>query len=176
MSELYDRITSQPGSLERLIKRIPGFGGYLDKKARRTADRLLRDHIADELSRRINRLAEIEKTILDNGGLSYMSKTSSAKSKLQHFRDLVKTAAPGYSGIMEAIKIGPEEMDKLYSFDEALIAYADKFDGALNTLAKAATDKTGIDEAIAALDVLTIEANDAYTLRDDVLTNLSKSV
>ena len=176
MSELYDRITSQPGSLERLIKRIPGFGGYLDKKARRTADRLLRDHIADELTRRINRLAEIEKTILDNGGLSYMSKTSSAKSKLQHFRDLVKTAAPGYSGIMEAIKIGPDEMDKLYSFDEALIAYADKFDGALNTLAKAATDKTGINEAIASLDALTIEANDAFTLRDDVLTNLSKSV
>ena len=176
MSELYDRITSQPGSLERLIKRIPGFAGYLDKKARRTADRLLRDHIADELSRRINRLAEIEKTLLENGGLSYMSKTSSAKTKLQHFRDLVKTAAPGYSGIMEAIKIGPDEMDKLYSFDEALIAYADKFDGALNTLAKAATDKTGIDEAIAALDALTIEANDAFTLRDDVLTNLSKSV
>ena len=176
MSELYDRITSQPGSLERLLKRIPGFAGYLDKKARREADRLLRDHIADELSRRINRLSEIEKTILDNGGLSYMSKTSSAKTKLQHFRDLVKTAAPGYSGIMEAIKIGPDEMDKLYSFDEALIAYADKFDGALNTLAKAATDKTGIDEAIAGLDALTIEANDAYTLRDDVLTNLSKSV
>ncbi len=176
MSELYDRITSQPGSLERLIKRIPGFSGYLDKKARRTADRLLRDHIADELTRRINRLAEIEKTILDNGGLSYMSKTSSAKTKLQHFRDLVKTAAPGYSGIMEAIKIGPDEMDKLYSFDEALIAYADKFDGALNTLAKAATDKTGINEAIAGLDALTIEANDAFTLRDDVLTNLSKSV
>jgi hypothetical protein len=176
MSELYDRITSQPGSLERLIKRIPGFAGYLDKKARREADRLLRDHIADELSRRINRLSEIEKTLLDNGGLSYMSKTSSAKTKLQHFRDLVKTAAPGYSGIMEAIKIGPDEMDKLYSFDEALIAYADKFDGALNTLAKAAADKTGIDEAIAGLDALTIEANDAYTLRDDVLTNLSKSV
>ncbi|MBI1277203.1 MAG: hypothetical protein GC179_03650 [Anaerolineaceae bacterium] len=176
MSELYDRITSQPGSLERLIKRIPGFAGYLDKKARRTADRLLRDHIADELTRRIDRLAEIEKTILDNGGLSYMSKTSSAKTKLQHFRDLVKTAAPGYSGIMEAIKIGPDEMDKLYSFDEALIAYADKFDGALNTLAKAAKEKTGIDEAIAGLDALTIEANDAFTLRDDVLTNLSKSV
>jgi len=176
MSELYDRITSQPGSLERLLKRIPGFTGYLDKKARRTADRMLRDHIADELSRRVQRLNDIEKTILDNGGLSYMSKTSNVKSKLQHFRDLIKTAAPGYSGIMEAIKIGPDEMDKLYSFDEALIAYADKFDGALNTLAKAAADKTGIDEAIAGLDALATEATDAYSLRENVLTNLSKSV
>lgn len=176
MSELYDRIVSQKGSLERLIGRIPGFTGYLDNKARRTADRMLRDHIADELTRRVNRLAEIEKTLLDNGGLSFMSKTSSAKSKLQHFRDLVKTAAPGYSGFMEALRIGPEEMDKLYSFDEALIAYADKFDTALNGLAKAAADKSGIAEAIAALDALTIEANDAFTLREGVLTNLAKSV
>lgn len=176
MSELYDRIVSQKGSLEKLIGRIPGFTGYLDNKARRTADRMLRDHIADELSRRIARLAEIEKGLLDNGGLSYMSKTSSAKSKLQHFRDLVKTAAPGYSGFMEAIRIGPDEMEKLYSFDEALISYADKFDGALDALAKAASDKTGINEAIASLDALTVEANDAFSLRDDVLTNLSKSV
>jgi hypothetical protein len=176
MSDLYDRIVSQKGSLERLIGRIPGFTGYLDNKARRTADRMLRDHIADELKRRINRLAEIENGLLDNGGLSFMSKTSSAKTKLQHFRDLVKTAAPGYSGFMEALRIGPEEMDKLYSFDEALIAYADRFDTALNTLEKASADKSGIAEAIAALDALTIEANDAFTLRDNVLTNLSKSV
>ena len=176
MSELYDRITSQPGSLERLLKRIPGFTGYLDKKARRTADRMLRDHIADELSKRVQRLTDIEKDLLDNGGLSYMSKTSEAKSKLQHFRDLIKTAAPGYSGIMEAIKIGPEEMEKLYSFDEALIAYADKFDGALNTLAKAVTDKTGIDEAIKGLNAISTEAIEAYSLRDDVITKLSKSV
>ncbi len=176
MSELYDRITSQRGSLERLLTRIPGFTGYLDNKARRTADRMLRDHIADELSRRVTRLTEIEKSLLENGGLSYMSKTSSAKTKLQHFRDLVKTAAPGYSGFMEALKIGPDEMEKLYSFDEALIAYADKFDGALNTLEKAVTANSGVNEAIGALDALTIEANDAYSLRDDVLTNLSKSV
>jgi hypothetical protein len=77
---------------------------------------------------------------------------------------------------MEAIKIGPEEMEKLYSFDEALIAYADKYDGALNTLAKAVTDKTGIDEAIKGLNALSTEATEAYSLRDDVITKLSKSV
>ena len=176
MSELYDRIVSQKGSLEKLISKIPGFTGYLDNKARRTADRLLRDHIANQLSQRLIRLSQIETTLLDNGGLSYMSKTSSAKTKLQHFRDLVKTAAPGYSGFMEALPIGPEEMEKLYSFDEALIAYADKFDGALNNLDKAAKEKAGIEEAIAALDALTIEAENAFQLRDDVLTKLSKTV
>ncbi len=99
MSELYDKIVNQRGSLERLVAKIPGFAGYIDNKARRTADRLIREHIAELLSSRIARLVEVEKVILDKGGLRLMSKTSSAKLKLQHFRDRINAAAPGYSRI-----------------------------------------------------------------------------
>ena len=45
MTDLYQQISNQRGSFERLLERIPGFGGYLDRAHRRTADRLLRDHI-----------------------------------------------------------------------------------------------------------------------------------
>jgi hypothetical protein len=176
MSELYDQIMNQRSGFEKWVGRLPGFEGYLDKKARRKADRMLRDHIADQLSQRINRLTQIEKRLLDNGGLSYMSRTNSVKTKLQTFRDRVATAAPGYSGPFEQIKIGPEQLDELYAFDEALIRYADQFDTALNTLSEAASSNTGIDEAINALDSLTVEANEAFSLREDVLTNLSKSI
>jgi hypothetical protein len=176
MSELYDRIVSQRGSLERLIMKIPGFQGYMDNKARRTADRMVREHVAGELSRRISRLVEIEKLLLEQGGLSSMSYTLSVKTKLQTFRDRVNAAAPGYSGALAEIKIGPEEMERLYSFDEALVRYVDQFDEALNKLAQAVNDKKGIEEALDSLDKLTIEANDALSLRDDVLTNLTKTV
>ena len=174
MSELYDKIVNQRGSLERLVAKIPGFAGYIDNKARRTADRLIREHIAELLSSRIARLVEVEKVILDKGGLSLMSKTSSAKLKLQHFRDRINAAAPGYSGFFEEIKITPADMDRIYSFDEAMIRYADQFDTVLDKLAAAANEQTGIDVAIADLDSLTVEANNAFSLRDDILTNLGK--
>jgi hypothetical protein len=176
MSELYDKIISERGGFEKLVARIPGFRGYMDKNARRAADRLLRDHIAGLLSQRVNRLVDIEKKLLDGGGLKYMSETSSAKTKLQHYRDRVKAAAPGYSGFFEKVKVGPEELEQLYAFDEALVRYADQFDKALEALGQAVTGKTGIDEAIEALDKLTIEANEAFTLREDVLTKLDKTV
>src|SRR5664279_5407981 len=131
MSDLYNQIVNQRGSFENLVARVPGFRGYVDKSARRTADRMLRDHIADQLTQRINRLAQIERKLLDNGGLSFMSKTTNVKMKLQTFRDRVKTAAPGYSGFGEKIKVGAEELESIYSFDEALIRYADKLDEAL---------------------------------------------
>lgn len=176
MSELYDQIVSQRGSFENLMARIPGFRGYIDKASRRTADRMIRDHIADQLTLRISRLVQIEKSLLDGGGLSYMSKTQSAKTKLQTFRDRVKAAAPGYSGFAEAVKVGSEELERIYSFDEALVRYADRFDTALAALQSAVQSGDGIDDAIANLDSLTIEANEAFSLREDVLTNINKSL
>lgn len=176
MSDLYDRIISQRGGLENLVARIPGFRGYLDNKARREADRLLRDHLSDQFTSRINRFFDIEKALLDSSGLSYMSKTNNLKTRLQHFRDRIKTAAPGYSGFFDPIKVTPEDLERIYSFDEAMIRYVDQFDEALNTLSGAVSASSGIDEALTALDKLVTEANEAFTLRDDVLTGLSKGM
>jgi hypothetical protein len=176
MSDLYDKIISQRGGFENLVAKIPGFRGYLDNKARRAADRMVRDHIADELSKRVNRFIDAEQKLLDGGGLSYMSKTNAVKSSLQHFRDQVKTAAPGYSGPFEEVKIAPDDLEKVYSFDEAMIRYIDQFDTALITLDEAAASKTGVEEALAAVDKVTTEASEAFSLRDDVLTQLSQMV
>jgi len=179
MSDLYDQIVSQRGSFERLVNRMPGFRGYLDKDARRSADRMLRDHLAEQLSQRIQRLTQIEKSLLDApGGMSYMGKTNSAKTKLQTYHDRIKAQAPGYAGFYDAVKIREAELEKLYNFDEAQAVYADKFGAALDALAEAAGagEKTAIEQQIAALDKLTIEANEALSLRNDVLTNLSKTL
>jgi hypothetical protein len=88
----------------------------------------------------------------------------------------VKAAAPGYSGFFEKIKVGEDELDKLYSFDEAQIRYVDDLDKALESLTEAVNSKTGIEEAVAAIDRLAIEANEAFSLRENVLTNLNKSL
>lgn len=176
MSDLYDQIVGQRGRLENLFSRIPGFRGYNNKADRRTADRMLRDHIAGEVGKCLSRLAALEKRLLDNGGLSHMSKTRSIKTKMQTYHDRIKAAAPGYSGFFAAIKVEDEELQKLYSFDEAQIRYADRFEEALETLESAINAQEGIEEALAALDALTIEANEAFSLREDVLTNLDKSL
>lgn len=176
MSELYEQIVSQRGSFERLLARIPGFRGYVEKGSRRTADRLLRDHIANLLTQRIQRLVEIELRLLDNGGLSYMSRTQSVKTKLQTYRDRVKAAAPGYSGFMEAIKVDEEALERIYAFDEAQIRYLDRMDEALNAVAAAVDKGEGIEEALRQLDQIAVEANQAFSLREDVLTDLNKSL
>lgn len=176
MTDLYDQIVSQRGSMEQLVARIPGFSGYMDRASRRTADRMLRDYIAGEVGKRINRFTNIEKAILDGGGLMLMSKTKSAKTKLQTYQDRVKAAVPGYSGFFAAIKIDEEALQRLYSFDEAQIRYADQLDEALDQLDEAVKTQGDIETTLSAVDTLAIEANEAFKLRDDVLTNLDKTL
>lgn len=173
MEDLYTKIVRERGSVERLIARIPGFRGYMEMNARRQADRLLRDHVAALLKTQLARLAEAEKRLLETGGLSYMSQTRSAKTKLQTYIDRIATDVPGYSGFFDAVKIGEDDLAVVYAFDEALLDYVEKFSQSIDALYQAASTGEGIQEAIRALDALTVEANQAYTLRDNVLNGIA---
>lgn len=176
MSDLFDDIVKQRGSVENLIARIPGFSGYMDRSSRRTADRMLRDYIAGEITQRINRFAALEKKLLDSGGMMQMARSKSVKTKIQTFHDRVQAAAPGYSGFFAAVKIDQDELGRLYSFDEAQIRYVDRLDEELQTLEQAIQNDGDVEAALDALDALAVEANEAFNLREDVLTNLDKSL
>ncbi len=170
MSELYDRIVAQRGSLERLVARIPGFKGYHEKQGRRHADRLLRDHIADEIQKRIDRLVRIENSLLDKIGMGALTSTRDAKNKVQIYHDTVKTAAPKYDGWFAYVKIDTEDYDRIYSFDEAQIRYLDQFDEALAGLEQAVTAPDTLTSAADKLYAVAQEALDAFSLRDDLIT------
>lgn len=169
-SALYDKIVSQRGSFEQLVAKIPGFKGYHEKNARRMADRLLRDHIAGELDRRIDRFGGIEREVLDApGGLMKMTDTRRVKTKLRTYRDRVYTAAPKYDGMFAQLKIGTKELDEIYAFDEAQVRYVGLIDDALTALA-GVVGQDGFDAALDGVLEVVNEADDAFDLRDNVIT------
>ncbi|MBN1679909.1 MAG: hypothetical protein JW966_06425 [Anaerolineae bacterium] len=173
MDDLYSRIVKQRGSLENLLTKLPGFRGYVDKSARRQADRLMREYVADQLQQRLNRLTTIEKMLLDtSGGLAYMSETRSVKIKFQTFVDRIATDSPGYSGFFDAVKISADDLGVIYAFDEAMLRYGDQFSEKLDAFQDAVTQNQGVAEVIRELDALTIEANEAYGLRENVLKGM----
>lgn len=172
MPTLYEEIVSKRKGLERVMARIPGFRGYLERQARREADTMLREHIVKVLKEQMSRLISVEKKMLTGGGLAMAGKTSEAKTRYQTFIDRVNTAAPGYSGFFAAQKIGPEELEKIYSFDAALLEYGDRFREQIEYLEKMVEEKGDIDKAVDMLNDLAQEANSAFTMRDNVLTEL----
>jgi hypothetical protein len=173
-TDLYDRIVSQRSGLERILSKVPGYKGYKEATDRRNADRMIREHVVRALKEQMTRLVNVEKKLISGGGLSYASKTRSAKTNFQIFIDKVNTAAPGYSGFYDAKKVGSDELEKIYAFDAALLSYADKFSDAVDVLDKAAQTKEGMDTAVSDLENLAQEALAAYAMRDDVFIGLEK--
>lgn len=174
-SDLYSQIMNDRGSLERMMTRIPGFEGYQDRAARRKADRILRDHLAEEIDQRIRRLASIERALLDKSGLGHMATTNAVRTRLQTYRDRIKAAAPGYSGFFDVVKIDSEELDLLYGFDELQMVYVDRLSGALDTLEQAVNTGGDVEAALRDLDTVVREANDAFSERERKLLNVNLS-
>ena len=172
-SDLYEKIVSQRGTLENLIAKIPGFKGYHEKNARRQADTMLRDHIAERIDQIVRKFTRVENDILGNGeGLMQMSKTREVKNKLQSYRDRVATAAPKYSNMFASIKIGNDELDKIYAFDQAQLKYVDELEGAVGMLQTSVDKGEDTKDALDAIHDSAQTAIDVFAMRDDEIMQL----
>ncbi len=174
MSELYDKIVNQRGSLERLVAKIPGFRGYQEGAARRQADTMIRDHVAGEVDELVRKFTRLEKRILDGGGLKYMSKTREVKSKMQAYRDRIKTAPPKWSGMFAQVKVTNEDLEKIYAFDEAQMRYVEDMAVKIEAIENAFKADVDIEDALYDLEDKAAEANEAFQMRDDVLLDLDR--
>ncbi len=172
MDDLYEKIVSQRRGFSWLVGKMPGFRGYMENTSRRTADRMMRDHVAKELQGLLDTLSSAEKSLVESGGLSYMNRTKSIRTKFQTLIDRIATDAPGYSGFFAANRITPDDLEAVYAFDEAMLRYTDEFNESIQNLQTAIRSKADIDSAITQLDDLTVEANRAYDLREDILRGI----
>lgn len=177
MSDLYNRIMSQKGSLENLVMKIPGFRGYQESQARRQADRMLRDYLVGQVERIITRFERVEKLILDQFGMGQLSKTRDVKGKIRLYKDKINAAMPGYSGLWAQMKIGADELDELYAFDEAQIRYVEQIEAAIDAMQEAVlAGGEDLPRKIMETDLMASEALDAFALRDDLLTRVAETL
>lgn len=171
MSDLFDKVTEGQDPFTKILGKIPGFKGYIERTSRRNADKILREQIATEYSELWKRVGEIQSDLASSGDLQYLDDLETAATKLQTFIDKVSGAAYGYSGFFDAIKINEEELAKIYEFDAALLEGADEIRRAIeNVEASIGTD--GLPAAIRHLVGLTRDLVTTFERRDQVLTEI----
>lgn len=174
-SELYNQIMSQKGSFENLVMKIPGFKGYQEKQARRTADRLLREHLANEINAHIKAFGRLQNKLLDGGkGLRYMARAREVQAQIQMYHDKVETAAPKYSGMWSQVKVDNDALDRIYAFDEAQFRFLTQLDAAIAGMEAAVQSGEGVEDAMDTVFDTASTASDAFDLRDDEILNLNK--
>ncbi len=132
MTDLTSQIKDQRGGFAKLLSKLPGFKGYMEKETRRDADKVVRDAVAAKFTDQVDRLTELQTDLLSNGGFEFVDDVEQSAVKLRTFIDRVKTAPRGYGGLFDAVQVKEGQLDQLYNFDYQLLSEADNLAAAID--------------------------------------------
>jgi hypothetical protein len=168
MSDLYERVVSQQDALKKLLAKLPGFKGYFIRTDRRAADKLLRETIAGKYQAQWQRLSAIQRDLVSSGNLDMLDDIEIGAIRLRQFIDRVKTAAYGYAGLFDAVKVKEEELEKVYQYDLTLLEMADEVTGAIDNL-EVSIGTDGFPASIRNLNQKAQDSLDAFNQRAELL-------
>jgi len=169
MTDMFSKITDSQNLLEKLASKIPGFGGYLKEEQRRTADKMLRETLAQRYEEQWGRISEIQRQMISEGMIDSIDNMEAAAVKLRTFIDGMRPASYGYGGLFGAVKINEAELAKLYNYDNQLLEGVGKVTSAVDNVA-ASVGSDGLPAAIRNLTSVCAECVTAFDRRKDVLT------
>ena len=168
MSDLFDRITDDQDIIRKLLSKIPGFSGYVERENRRAADKLIRDAVADRFEELWKRVSSIQTDLIGSGGLEFIDDMERAAIKIRQFIDRIRHASYGYSPFFNATKVNEEELAKVYEFDLALLENVDIVARAIDNV-ETSIGTDGLPAAIRHLTSLSQETIDMFNKRSEVL-------
>ncbi|HVX60950.1 MAG TPA: hypothetical protein VHC19_10120 [Pirellulales bacterium] len=156
------------GAAEELMRRIPGFHGYLERAYRRESDALLRTHLAERLQCARKGLDGIPAAIADSAQSDSPTQLACTQARLDAIIARLRGPMRGYSGVFDLVRIGDNTLDAIYCADLLL---SDKIEAAVkrvNARGAATPTAAAFDEMLALLD----EAERACEKRDEILKGL----
>lgn len=168
MSDLYDKVTGYQDIFKKILGKVPGFSGYIERQNRRASDKLLREAVANHFEEQWQRISGLQRDLISQGGIAYVDEMEGAALKLRQFIDRVRTASYGYSGLFDAIKINEKELAQLYQYDLALLQSADELGRAVDNI-ETSIGSDGLPAAIRHLTGLAQQVVTAFNKRSEAM-------
>ena len=153
---------------KKILGKIPGFKGYVERQKRRDADKLLRETVAARFEEQWQRISNVQREFISSGDISWIDDLESSAIKIRTFADRVRTASRGYSGLFDAVMINEDELSQLYAFDAQLLDLSDEIGRAIdNVQASAGTD--GLPAAIRHLNTVAQQCIETFNRREEAV-------
>jgi hypothetical protein len=168
MEDPLDKITEGKDLVGKIKNALAGFLGYVDRENRRDADKILREGISKRIEKQWERISEIQSDLVSEGKLELVDDLEAGAIKLRQFADRLKTAAYGYAGFFDAVRIKSEELEKLYAYDAALLEKLDEIERAVDNV-EASINSDGLPAALGHLKSVGQDAIDTFDLRKEVI-------
>ena len=161
--------SEQRGAIEALVRRIPGFHGYLERSYRRDSDALLRQHLAERLEHAKRSLEGATRALADSAQLDLLPQFDRVRARLDKIIGRLRGAMRGYSGVFDLVQIDEGVLDAIYAHDLAL---ADKIEDVVKRFDAGSHSATptaaSVSEMLGQLD----EIDQACDKREEILKGL----
>ncbi|MFW6097749.1 MAG: hypothetical protein ACOC9Z_06720 [Chloroflexota bacterium] len=170
--DMFQKIEDESTWLGRLARKLPGFGGYMERSRRREADQILRDTIANRLEQTRLTISNVHQDLSSDISLAieHAEPLGRADSRLMGLIGKIKDAPQGYSGFFDAVKIDEEDLAHLYEFDANMLDYSEVISANVTALQAAVSENGDVSQRIRELDASIQEANNAFNARQDILS------
>jgi hypothetical protein len=123
--DLREKIESDRGTLKRLQLLVPGFRGYRQGEDIREADSFLRIQVADRVKNARATIENARQALTNANQFQALYDLAPLISDLWRFEGEVRHAEQGYTGISPAVRINPQQLDRLYEYDYGFVSAAD---------------------------------------------------
>lgn len=165
-------VEDRMGGFENLAKKIPGYSGYKEKERRREADALLRAHLAKQFEAQWSRINELKAQMLTGPALEQLDDLGKASRRLQTLIDKIKAAAEGYAGFFDVVKVEEDQLDRLYEFDNKMVAHVDELAVLVDQVQTALDNAEEVAPAVKKLNQAISGVLTLFDKRKDVITEL----
>ncbi len=115
--DLRQRVENDRGVLKRLQLLVPGFRGYRQAEDIREADSLLRLQVADKVKNARATLENSRAALANLNQFQVLNDLSPLVADLMRLEGEIRHAEQGYTGISPAVRVNPQQLDRLYEYD-----------------------------------------------------------
>lgn len=162
------KVSGDLDPFKKILSKIPGFRGYVERQKRRDSDKLIRDAIFERFRQLEGRLSGLQREFIGHGEIAYVDDLEATAIKLRTFADRVRTASRGYSGLFDAVKINEEELAKLYEYDAAMLDLADTVERAMDHV-ESSVGTDGLAAAIRNLETAARQCIEVFDKREMII-------
>lgn len=175
MDDVFRKVTSDMDPFKRILSKIPGFSGYMERQNRRASDKLLRETTADRFEEQWREISRLQRDLIQAGNVEYVDDLEQAAIKLRTFADRIRRATYGYSGLFDAVKINEDELADLYRYDAAMLEMVDEVARAVENV-EASIGSEGLPAAIRHLTKVSQQAIEVYNRRNEAILGTGEAM
>jgi hypothetical protein len=166
--QIFGNVTGDMDPFKKILSKIPGFSGYMERQNRRDSDKLLRNTIFNRVRELENRVSALQRDFIAQGEIGHVGELEASAVKLRTFADRVHTATRGYSAMFAAVKINESELTRLYDYDARLLDLTEEVGRAVDNV-QASISSDGLPAAIRNLESVSRQCIEAFDRREEVV-------